>query len=302
MSELTTEQRFLLDVRGYLHLEGVLCPAEVEEARAALERVVEGYESGALPATPAWGLGLEPALQRLCAHPDLLPIIDEFTEGTAHLVSAGCIVNRPLAHAQRAAGCKPTGSAQLHCQREEDIHLAEFRVRSPGRISCNNFVIFPYFDDVLEGDGGLVVLEGSHKSMLSRPHRLFGRWGEHNDTWKENGWVFGSQGPGDASTDGPEWNLPEGLKSVQPHAGDVIVMSECLIHGTLPWRAVDRPRRILTLRYKSGIAFARQVARWEAGVEGAFEHELVGQLLPDTRRMIEGAEPQRFWAGFKANL
>ena len=300
-SGMTEEDRFLLDVRGYLHLPAVLGPAEVAEARAALERVVEGYESGTLPSTAGWGLGLEPSLQRLCTHPDLLPIIDEFTEGAPHLVSTGAIVNRPLTPAQREAGCKPTGSAQLHCQREEDTHLAEFRVRSPGRISCDNFVIFPYLTDVLDGDGGLVVLEGSHKSLLSRPHSLFGNWGQHNDVWLHNGWVFGSQGPGAPGTDGPEWQgVPEGLKNVQPRAGDVIVMPECLIHGTLPWRAVDRPRCILTLRYKSGLAYARHVARWEAGVEGKFEPELVAQLLPPTRRMIEGAEPQRFWAGSKA--
>ena len=121
--------------------------------------------------------------------------------------------------------------------------------------------------------------------------------------WLENKWVFGSQGPGVAGTDGPEWqSVPEGLKNVLPSAGDCIVMSEGLVHGALPWRAVDRSRRILTLRYKSGIAFARQVARWKAGIEGALEQELVRQLLPDTRKIIEGVEPRRFWAAANAKL
>ena len=48
--------------------------------------------------------------------------------------------------------------------------------------------------------------------------------GEHNDVWLDNGWVFGSQGPGAPGTDGPEWEgVPEGLTNVQPRAGDVIV-------------------------------------------------------------------------------
>ena len=120
------EDRFLLDVRGYLHLPAVLGPAEVAEARAALERVVEGYESGALPSTSGWGLGLEPSLQRLCTHPDLLPIIDEFTEGAPHLVSTGAIVNKAPPPAQREAG-QPAGSAQLLPARGR---------HPPRRVSC----------------------------------------------------------------------------------------------------------------------------------------------------------------------
>ncbi len=36
-----------------------------------------------------------------------------------------------------------------------------------------------------------------------------------------------------------------------PKAGDIVVMSECLSHAVLPWRA-DKPRLCLQLRYKCG--------------------------------------------------
>lgn len=49
----------------------------------------------------------------------------------------------------------------LHSQRERDARYVHFGTRPPGRISCDNVVVFVYLDPVHDGDGGLAVLPGS---------------------------------------------------------------------------------------------------------------------------------------------
>eukprot|EP01047_Picozoa_sp_COSAG01_P065538 COSAG01_NODE_8871_length_2631_cov_1.543049_3_plen_263_part_00 len=96
-----------------------------------------------------------------------------------------------------------------------------------------NIVIFPYLDDVHVGDGGLVVLPGSHKSTLPRP-------GHKNDLPP-----LYSSSPADWST-----QLPRGLVNVAPvSAGDFLILSEATVHGILPWAPRDRLRRFLVLRF-----------------------------------------------------
>jgi len=103
------------------------------------------------------------------------------------------------------------------------------RVLTPerGRIFYDDFVIFPYFDDVFPGDGGLLVVPGSHKAEFERPPSLFngGVITEHED-------------------------LPAGVVNVTPQAGDAVIMTEMLVHGTLQWKPEGRLRRTLVLRYR----------------------------------------------------
>jgi hypothetical protein len=44
-------------------------------------------------------------------------------------------------------------------------------------------------------------------------------------------------------------DLPQGVINLTPRAGDVLIISELLTHGILPWNPSDRIRRILVLRY-----------------------------------------------------
>ena len=117
------------------------------------------------------------------------------------------------------------GPGRLHCAREDfGWESTRFDTRS---IYCDDFVIFPYFDDVFPGDGGLIVVPGSHKAAFDRPETLFndGLMAELDD-------------------------LPAGVVNVTQRAGDVIVMTEMLAHGTLQWNPTDRQRRTLVLRYR----------------------------------------------------
>ena len=121
------------------------------------------------------------------------------------------------------------------------------------RIFCDDFVVFPYLDDVHPGDGGLLVVPGSHKSQFDRPRHLF------------------SQGL-------IEGEMPPGVVNITPTAGDAIVMPECLTHGVLPWTPRDRRRRVLTLRYRP---HHRQA--------GPIPETIKQRLAPETRELLESA-------------
>ena len=114
---------------------------------------------------------------------------------------------------------------------------------------------------------GLVVVPGSHKSVFSRPRTLFQPFGNATRPNRPpaEDWLG-------ASLDTSQ-NVPDGLLHITPEAGDVIIMSEALTHGVLPWVPTDRPRRALTLRYKTGSAYVEHMAAWQAKDEG-HEHSI----------------------------
>ena len=165
---------------------------------------------------------------------------------TLHCVSAGMLHNAP-----RPVGA-PLSPGGFHCQREYDRHHAQFSTRPSGlgdcegRISLNNWVVFPYFDVVGPDDGGahlagpdkhespywpasdgtgalwplavgLLVVPGSHKAVFSRPRSMFYPYGNPpglggpNRPLEEQ-WDDGSRG----------MVLPDGCLHVRPNPGDVV--------------------------------------------------------------------------------
>ena len=111
--------------------------------------------------------------------------------------------------------------------------------------------IFPYLSDVHEGDGGVLVLPGSHKSEFVRPPELYGLFGEgarirdryglaDRDLWSENAESYDGKFEGERwrdafrMSDGPETldafldPMAEdlGMRNICPNAGDVLVSSE----------------------------------------------------------------------------
>ena len=72
-----------------------------------------------------------------------------------------------------------------------------------------------------------------------------------------------------------------------PKAGDIVVMSECLSHGVLPWRATDKPRITMQMRYKCGEVYEKHASNnpepwldWPADV--------LERVSPGTRAIIAG--------------
>ena len=223
---MTAEQRYLFDLHGYLHVRNALSAEELVAARAAAERYVatptaelpEGF--GVDGKRYLNGFAFDRALEHLALHPSTWPVVTELTRGRPRLASGTLQVDDASKGASEAM--------RLHCARDDfGWDAIRYEVRD-GRIFCDHTVVFPYLTDVHPGDGGLLVVPGSHKSMFERPPELF-----------------------DSGTIETLDALPEGVVNITPRAGDMVVMNELVTHGVLPWtpRGRERVRMILVLRY-----------------------------------------------------
>ena len=218
---MTPEQRYFFDVAGYLHLENVLSSKQLAACQKATQRYIdtpvdqlpEGF--GKDGKRHINGFAFDKTLESLVFHPKTWPIIMELTNQKPRLTSGTLQVDLP-----------DSGGVGLHCARDDyGWESCRYEVRD-NKIYCDNFVVFPYFDDVFPGDGGLLVVPGSHKASFPRPKTMF-----------YNGNVVDTN------------DLPLGVINLTPRAGDVLIISELLTHGILPWNPPDRIRRILVLRY-----------------------------------------------------
>ncbi len=217
-------QRYLFDLQGYLHIPDVLSQCQLAAGREAIDRYIatpddqlpEGFARSADGKSYENGFAFDKALESIVVHPKLWPIIREFTHDKPAF-SRGTLLVDTHRHPP----------LQLHCAREDYGWQSTRYDTREGRIYCDDFVIFPYFDDVNPGDGGLLVVPGSHKAAFPRPAEFFD----------------GTNGADAAA-------LPPSVVNVTPKAGDAVVMTEMLAHGTLQWRPTDRVRRTLVLRYR----------------------------------------------------
>ena len=256
---MTPKQRYLFDVTGYLHLKNVLSPQKLKQAQDAADRYIrtppEKWEPGfganleRPDFTPySHSFAFDKALETLCFHPVTWPIIKEltgdrprFTSGTLGRNTRGQRFH-PL-HCAREGGGGPE-MPRYFCQDEQ--------------IYCDFFVVFFYLTDVIPGDGGLVVIPGSHKSEFLRPPDLFAPDSDEID---------------------PEPH--PAVTNITPRAGDVVIISELLTHGVLVWKPKDRDRRFLILRYMP------QYTTY--GTFDPFPDEIKAKLSPETLELIEVA-------------
>ena len=248
---MTPEQRYLFDVTGYLHLKNALSPDELKVGQEATQRYID-TPSDELPSgfgvdgkRHLHGFAFDKSLEALVFHPKTWQIVMELTNGKPCFTSGTLQVDVPSSNGGR-----------LHCARDDfGWESCRYETRN-GQIYCDNFVIFPYFDDVFPGDGGLLVVPGSHKAAFKRLPELF-NGGDIKD-------------PSD---------LPAGVINLTPRAGDILIISELLTHGILPWYPKDRIRRILVLRYKPQ----------HLGRSGSISEEIKARLSPETIELMEYA-------------
>ena len=228
---MTEKQRYLFDTTGYLHLKSVLTSEILRVAQEAVNRYIntpvdqmpDGFGFTELYQN---GFAFDKSLEALTMHPVTWPIIKELLADKPRFVrgSLKCDMYGNWQQVEKSVS-NPGG---LHCARDDYGRYSTRYETKDGRIYCDDLVAFFYFTDVFPGDGGLIVIPGSHKSEFERPRNLL--------TLDD--------------TDGIDPEPHSVFTNITPRAGDVVLISELLTHGVLRWRPTERDRRLLVLRYK----------------------------------------------------
>ncbi|MCY3860015.1 MAG: mitomycin antibiotics/polyketide fumonisin biosynthesis protein [Gammaproteobacteria bacterium] len=228
---MTEEQRYLFDTFGYLVIPNALKKAQVEDLLTTLRTSTEQFPPIAQCEGPLhWGK----IWRDLLDLPSITPLLEEIIGN--HGVREG--------RAKQGLPYIPTfriDHINVHTHVKKGFAGAVLHGGWKGTGGSqftsyhdNRFynglvsVSFELFD-TFPNDGGFGCVPGSHKSNVAMP-----------STWRD-------------LTKG----VPDCVKRISAAAGDAIVFTEALTHGTLPWQ-VDAPRR--TLFYK----FSPHGSTWSA--------------------------------------
>ena len=223
--EMSSDEKYLFDLLGFLVVRGVLSTEQLEVANAAID-------SMELEQSPEYfrdsvALKGENRSTRLGSRGNLLeldkPFCDPFRAMLAHpktiphlntILGEGWRLDHGPGLIAMDKGCS---GGMLH----GNFDNAPYFYRE-GRIFTGLCVIEYLLADEGPGDGGVCVVAGSHKANLACPEKML-KWEQYE----------------------------EFVTEINAEAGDAVVFSEACTHGTLPWTA-DHQRRAILYKYNAG--------------------------------------------------
>lgn len=259
---LSASDRYLFDLNGFLVLRGVFSPETIGAANAAIDAHMDQLHerTGKLRTSALYGrhspnlagdgrtgrsdmggmLGwaaphCEP-FREVLAHPRLAPLLIE-------LLGEGYRLDHsPLLLHQR----KGSEGHTLHGGAVTEAGGPAWPLQyqyAHGQIRTALLTVCMQLTDTGPTDGGFCVVPGSHKANFPTPPAL-----------------------ADCAA------LTEHVRQPTPQAGDALVFTEAVLHGTLPWTS-DRERRTVIYRFApAGLAYGRGYMPWpDDWVEGATE-------------------------------
>ena len=267
---------YLFDLRGYLHLQNALTPAEVQACNNRLDELLpmapdewDGYlharpthqGSDTFQLQQIYEAG-EP-FERLIDHPSWIEKLKFFVggEGTFDWYHGPLFIDENFAWV-RGPG-KATG---MHSGGHEGAKRTQFRYRN-GKFQCGQINILIALTDMGPGDGTTMVVPGSHKSNFPHPRAADQRAGKRS----------------------PGLDNVEEAIEIHMKAGDAILFVDAICHGSAT-RTNPGDRRILVYRY------GPSWGNFRYGYQPS--PELLARLTPERRRMVQPQmllprEPQR---------
>ena len=253
---MNQRERFLFDLNGYLVLEDVLTAEEIRACNEAIDRnpehvvekpsLVEG--TGALS-----GSGVRGDIVDVLTWPQ--PWCRPFRDLLAHPRVVPYLVELlrdgfRLDHLYGILMNKGSEGLQLHHDGTMDDLLSFYQFHA-GRMRCGLTVVSWNLTDCGPGDGGFMCIPGSHKSNYPVPDDVR---------------VLEA----DAGI----------VKQIEAKAGSVIIFTEGLVHGTMPWSAEHQRRAILYKYSPAPMSWDRQ--HLPQGTEG-----ILDELSPEQRSVLE---------------
>lgn len=211
MRHMTEEEAFRFDLEGYLVLKQVLSPDEVASLRAIAS---ERSPAAQRPAYHrAFGASAWGAsYAALIDHPKIVPYLLDVLGPKFRLDHDYCIVATTGGRDQDLHG-GATGKNADHWYSYRD-----------GVIRCGLTVVTFVLTPARAGDGGFCCIPGSHKSN------------------------FIDSLPRDVTT---YRRMPDYVVQPVLEPGDVVIFTEALIHGTVPW-AAEHERVAVVYKYSPG--------------------------------------------------
>lgn len=214
MATVTDEERFLFDLQGFLIVKGVLSDAELRVLNAAVDEKFDEYAKPSEHWRPHRCSHWGQPFVDLIDHDGLMPYLPELLGPWFRIDHDYCIFMR----SGDALGGLHGGSHLRHSWGDHWYRYQDGLMR-------NGLTVFSFLlTDAAEGDGGFACVPGSHKSnfldLLPPDVRNYERPASY---------------------------------VLQPAvaAGDVLIFTEALVHGTMPWTA-DHERRALLYKYSPG--------------------------------------------------
>ena len=209
---MTPEEKFLFDLEGYVILKQVLNADEI----AALKAILDQKCSAAIDRSN-WGRVFGASnwgapYQGLIDHPKIVPYLIELLGPKFRLDHDYCIFMTKGGRDQDLHGGSTKDNAD---------HWYAYR---DGVIRCGLTVVTFFLTHANAGDGGFCCVPGSHKSN------------------------FITSLPPDVRN---YQRMPHYVVQPAVEAGDAIIFTEALIHGTAPWTA-DHERLVLLYKYSPG--------------------------------------------------
>ena len=207
--ELSAEQRYVFDTRGWLCIPAVLGAGDIAEMRDFSYQLARDPDS--IPASARSSIG--GPLQRLMDHPVVIGFMNEFVaheplaseDGYGFRLDGSNLTIRPWGPGNKTF--RPHGGSGL-LNFPGNHHTYHLR---PGRANSGLTRVVWELNPILKGDGGTRFLSGSHKAAFDRP-------------------------PVTDHEDHPLW------ETYECPAGSVLFFTEAITHTGVVWKSKERER------------------------------------------------------------
>jgi hypothetical protein len=269
MDPLTPHERYFFDLQGYIILRQALSPQQVAACNAVLD-VLRGTAVGrwagrvvAHSYGGAEGLNLQqiyeagPAFEALIDHPAWIAKVQTLVggEGTFDWLHGPLFIDECLANIRG-----PGGAIGLHSGGHDGCVRTQYKVQD-GRFHCGQVNVLTALTDIGPGDGGTMVIPGSHKAAFRHPD------------YARHGYAPGN----DRTAEGCA-----GAIEVHLAAGDALVFVDGISHGSAR-RVNAGERRVAIYRYGPSWGSWRHPYRPSP--------DLLARLTPERRRIVQPQDP-----------
>ena len=267
---VTDSDIFLFDLRGYLHLKGALDREHVAEMNAILDDVPPleagawyGYVHAHTYGDVTSGTNLQQIyeagepFERVIDHPAWFDKVKHFVGGEGSFDYH----HGPLFIDENFVTLRGPGEAiGIHSGGAAYTKRNQYRVKD-GHFMCGQVNILMALTEIGPGDGGTMLIPGSHKSNFWPPN-----YGENK--MREGG-----------SAEGVEAAI-----EVHMQPGDALLFTDTICHGSAK-RVNEGERRVCVCRYGPSWGFFRHGYRPS--------QELLKRLTPERRQIVWPHEPLR---------